>query len=188
MAVSFRQVLKKREQRKTIQLYNTSLLRNLLPAHVIKHFLSMDSVVSFYTCCLATVSCSSYEVILLLFSKCLYPAVCTHLTVAEYHPLSLLSPHSHLHTHTPPQDLYSNYHPEAGVLFASIPDFADYYEEGDSSHQGIECMRLLNEIFADFDELLTEARFKCIEKIKTIGSTYMVASGVNLTEVCKITG
>ena len=57
-------------------------------------------------------------------------------------------------------------------MFASIPGFAEYYEELDVNNQGIECMRLLNEIFADFDQLLTEERFHCIEKIKTIGSTY----------------
>lgn len=32
---------------------------------------------------------------------------------------------------------------------------------------------------ADFDELLDEPRFKCIEKIKTVGATYMAASGLN---------
>ncbi len=64
-------------------------------------------------------------------------------------------------------------------MFASIPDFSEFYEERDVNNQGIECMRLLNEIFADFDQLLTEDHFQCIEKVKTIGSTYMVASGVN---------
>lgn len=40
---------------------------------------------------------------------------------------------------------------------------------------------------ADFDELLDERRFTCIEKIKTIGSTYMAASGLNPTEkVCPV--
>lgn len=32
---------------------------------------------------------------------------------------------------------------------------------------------------ADFDELLDEPRFKSIEKIKTVGATYMAASGLN---------
>ena len=69
-------------------------------------------------------------------------------------------------------------------MFASISGFfADYYEELDVNRQGIECIRLLNEIVADFDQLLTEERFHCIEKIKTIGSTYMVASGVNQKKV-----
>lgn len=35
---------------------------------------------------------------------------------------------------------------------------------------------------ADFDELLDEPRFSCIEKIKTVGSTYMAASGLNPTQ------
>lgn len=33
----------------------------------------------------------------------------------------------------------------------------------------------------DFDELLLRDEFKCIEKIKTIGSTYMCASGLDET-------
>ena len=69
------------------------------------------------------------------------------------------------------------------MLFASIPGFAEYYEERESTQQGIECLRLLNEIFADFDKLLEEEKFRCIEKIKTIGSTYMVASGINSVKV-----
>ena len=39
------------------------------------------------------------------------------------------------------------------------------------------CFRLLNEIIADFDEILEEEKFKSIEKIKSTGSTYMAASG-----------
>lgn len=81
------------------------------------------------------------------------------------------------------QDLYSEYHLEVGVMFASIQGFAEFYTEQIENLQGIECMRFLNEIIADFDQLLMEERFQCIEKIKTIGSTYMVASGVN-QEVC----
>ena len=65
-------------------------------------------------------------------------------------------------------------------MFASIPSFSEYYEESNVNNQGIECMRLLNEIIADFDLLLTEERFRSIEKIKTIGSTYMVVSGANM--------
>lgn len=77
------------------------------------------------------------------------------------------------------QDLYYDHHPEAGVMFASIQGFSDFYTEQSINQQGIECMRFLNEIMADFDQLLMEERFACIEKVKTIGSTYMVASGVN---------
>lgn len=34
---------------------------------------------------------------------------------------------------------------------------------------------------ADFDELLAEPRFVSIEKIKTVGASYMAASGLNPT-------
>lgn len=64
-------------------------------------------------------------------------------------------------------------------MFASIQGFSEFYNEHSINQQGIECMRFLNEIVADFDQLLMEPRFCSIEKIKTIGSTYMVASGVN---------
>lgn len=48
----------------------------------------------------------------------------------------------------------------------------------DGSDQGLECLRLLNEIIADFDELLKEDRFRGIDKIKTVGSTYMAVVGL----------
>jgi len=32
---------------------------------------------------------------------------------------------------------------------------------------------------ADFDELLSEPKFGSIEKIKTVGASYMAASGLN---------
>jgi hypothetical protein len=41
----------------------------------------------------------------------------------------------------------------------------------------VECLRLLNEIIADFDEILEEDKFKAIEKIKSTGATYMAAAG-----------
>lgn len=50
--------------------------------------------------------------------------------------------------------------------------------ELDGNNQGMECLRLLNEIIADFDELLGEDRFSAIDKIKTVGSTYMAAVGL----------
>ena len=77
------------------------------------------------------------------------------------------------------QELYYKNHAEVGVMFASIQGFAEFYEEQTVNQQGIECMRFLNEIIADFDQLLMEERFRSIEKIKTVGSTYMVASGIN---------
>ncbi|KAL8562798.1 Adenylate cyclase type 6 [Nucella lapillus] len=66
----------------------------------------------------------------------------------------------------------------AGIMFSSITNFSEFYVELDANKQGVECLRLLNEIIADFDELLSEDRFSCVEKIKTIGQTYMAASGL----------
>ncbi|XP_067274124.1 adenylate cyclase type 8 isoform X3 [Pseudorasbora parva] len=77
------------------------------------------------------------------------------------------------------QELYSQSYDDVGVMFASIAGFNDYYEQKEINHEGVECLRLLNEIIADFDELLEESYFLDIEKIKTIGSCYMAASGLS---------
>ncbi|XP_069026312.1 adenylate cyclase type 8 isoform X1 [Embiotoca jacksoni] len=77
------------------------------------------------------------------------------------------------------EELYSQSYNAVGVMFASIPGFADFYSQTEMNNQGVECLRLLNEIIADFDELLGEDRFQDIEKIKTIGSTYMAVSGLS---------
>lgn len=39
------------------------------------------------------------------------------------------------------------------VMFASVPDFKEFYTECDINKEGLECLRLLNEIVADFDEV-----------------------------------
>ncbi|XP_023721061.1 Ca(2+)/calmodulin-responsive adenylate cyclase isoform X3 [Cryptotermes secundus] len=76
------------------------------------------------------------------------------------------------------QDLYHQSYTRVGVVFASITNYHEFYMELDGNNQGVECLRLLNEIIADFDELLGEERFKAIDKIKTVGSTYMAAVGL----------
>lgn len=45
-------------------------------------------------------------------------------------------------------------------MFASIPNFSEFYVELEANNEGVECLRLLNEIIADFDELLGEDRFR----------------------------
>lgn len=91
-------------------------------------------------------------------------------------------------------------------MFASIPNFQDFYSE--DIENGKACIRILNEIICelvvslvghvlgtllpnkstmkgrcffsgDFDALLEEPRFASIEKIKTVGATYMAAAGLN---------
>ncbi|XP_043642793.1 adenylate cyclase type 3 [Drosophila teissieri] len=76
-------------------------------------------------------------------------------------------------------DLYSQSYAEVGVLFASMPNFSDFYSEETVNNQGLECLRFLNEVISDFDALLELPQFQDIIKIKTIGSTYMAASGIN---------
>ncbi|XP_034568099.1 adenylate cyclase type 9-like [Notolabrus celidotus] len=72
---------------------------------------------------------------------------------------------------------YSKNHDNVGVIFASIVNFSEFYEE--SYEGGKECYRVLNELIGDFDELLRKPAFSNIEKIKTIGATYMAAAGLN---------
>ncbi|XP_061702714.1 adenylate cyclase type 9-like isoform X2 [Syngnathoides biaculeatus] len=72
---------------------------------------------------------------------------------------------------------YSKNHDNVGVIFASIVNFSEFYEE--SYEGGKECYRVLNELIGDFDELLRAPAFANIEKIKTIGATYMAAAGLN---------
>uniref|UniRef100_A0A914C0Z3 adenylate cyclase n=1 Tax=Acrobeloides nanus TaxID=290746 RepID=A0A914C0Z3_9BILA len=79
------------------------------------------------------------------------------------------------------EELYARDHENVCVMFASIPKFKDYWSEYEGSFQ-IECLRLLNEIICEFDKLLSKPKFSCIEKIKTIGSTYMAAAGLNENE------
>lgn len=62
-------------------------------------------------------------------------------------------------------------------MFASIPNFSEFYVELEANNEGVECLRLLNEIIADFDEILADEKFRYIEKIKSTGATYMAASG-----------
>ncbi|XP_059354292.1 adenylate cyclase type 8-like [Carassius carassius] len=110
------------QEMRDLREHNESLLHNILPAHVARHFLERNR-------------------------------------------------HD--------QELYSQSYDEVGVMFASIAGFNEYYEQKEINHEGVESLRLLNEIIADFDELLEESYFLDIEKIKTIGSCYMAASGLS---------
>lgn len=75
-------------------------------------------------------------------------------------------------------DLYHKSYDRIGVLFATISNFSDFYSEVQGNNHGLECLRLLNEIICDFDTILDDERFLAVDKIKTIGSTYMAAIGL----------
>jgi len=63
-----------------------------------------------------------------------------------------------------------------GVLFATIVNFHEFYEE--NYEGGLECIRVLHELVADFDKELS--KLADVEKIKTVyGTTFMAASGLN---------
>ena len=71
---------------------------------------------------------------------------------------------------------YSRNHECVGVVFASIINFGELRSgEGDEAS-----FRLLNRIVREYDSLLDRSQFSHVDKIKTIGSTYMAASGLNL--------
>uniref|UniRef100_A0A8C3M8J3 adenylate cyclase n=1 Tax=Chrysolophus pictus TaxID=9089 RepID=A0A8C3M8J3_CHRPC len=56
------------------------------------------------------------------------------------------------------EDLYHQSYDCVCVMFASIPDFKEFYTESDVNKEGLECLRLLNEIIADFDDLLSKPK------------------------------
>ena len=115
------------------------------------------------------------------------------------------------------QDLYHETYENICVMFASIPNFWDFYQQTTISKHGIECLRLLNEIIGEFDQvehilhemnqvehlssaqhishtfvllyvcfqLLSKPKYSSIDKIKTIGSTYMAAAGLQRSRNAK---
>lgn len=50
-------------------------------------------------------------------------------------------------------DLYHESYSCVAVMFASIPNYKEFYDETDVNKQGLECLRLLNEIICDFDKV-----------------------------------
>ncbi|XP_054165902.1 adenylate cyclase type 2-like [Oppia nitens] len=72
--------------------------------------------------------------------------------------------------------LYSESYDSCAVMFASIPNYSQFYSENYES--GLKCLQLLNEIILNFDQMLSHVNFQRVEKIKTIGSTYMAATGL----------
>lgn len=51
-------------------------------------------------------------------------------------------------------DLYHESYSCVAVMFASIPNYKEFYDETDVNKQGLECLRLLNEIICDFDKVV----------------------------------
>ncbi|XP_054617119.1 adenylate cyclase type 3-like [Dunckerocampus dactyliophorus] len=132
--------------------WNEALVANMLPEHVAKHFLGTKKRDEVY---------HTFN-----RNKCLWK-------FERYFNIE-----SNPNYFVTRQELYSQSYDEVGVMFASIPNFSDFYTEESINNGGIECLRILNEIISDFDSLLDRDEFRNITKIKTIGSTYMAAAGL----------
>ena len=63
------------------------------------------------------------------------------------------SPSEHLHVCLSFKSLYHESYDNVVVMFASIPDFKEFYVQSDANKDGLECLRLLNEIIAEFDKV-----------------------------------
>jgi class 3 adenylate cyclase len=87
---------------------------------------------------------------------------------------------AHVVEHVKAKKQYSHNYDCVGVLFVSLCNYAEFYEE--TFQGGRELIRVLNEISIDFDQLLDDPRYRNIEKIKSIGSTFMIASGLNVVD------
>lgn len=83
----------------------------------------------------------------------------------------------HVADHVKKMPKYSKNHKDVGVIFATIVNFNEFYDE--SYEGGREYLRVLNELVSDYEDLLDKPEFKDVEKIKTIMSSFMAASGLN---------
>ncbi|KAM6918729.1 adenylate cyclase type 1-like isoform 1-T1 [Xenentodon cancila] len=162
------QAEEERDGMEKVKLDNRRILFNLLPAHVAQHFLMSNPR--------NMVSHANRQAVRQTDQQVEKKAENTTSPEVIMGLLSIML--GFFIAFFPPQDLYYQSYAQVGVLFASIPNFNDFYIELDGNNMGVECLRLLNEIIADFDELMDKECYKDIEKIKTIGSTYMAAVGL----------
>jgi len=59
------------------------------------------------------------------------------------------------------QGLYHESYDNVVVMFASIPNFKEFYVQSHANNDGLECLRLLNEIIAEFDKVcLKQKKYK----------------------------
>ena len=84
---------------------------------------------------------------------------------------------NHVVTNVKEKKPYSRNYDCVGVLFVSLCNFGEFFEE--TYESGRELLRVLNEISVDFDRLYDEPKYKNLEKIKSIGPTFMIASGLS---------
>jgi adenylate cyclase 9 len=74
---------------------------------------------------------------------------------------------SHVMNHIKLKRQYSKNYDCVGVLFLSLCNFGEFFEE--TYEGGRNLLRVLNEISVDFDRLFDEPQYASVEKIKSIG-------------------
>ena len=57
------------------------------------------------------------------------------------------------------QELYYQSCDKVAVMFSHIVNFSDFYNELAANGEGRECLRFLNEIIVDFDEVKTAIHY-----------------------------
>ena len=82
-------------------------------------------------------------------------------------------------------DLYSQSYAEVGVLFASMPNFADFYSEESINNQGLECLRFLNEVISDFDAVSFSLLILFLSSFSIIFDKQIIRSmTINWQQIC----
>ncbi len=124
------EVHEQKEKVYEMRRWNEALVTNMLPEHVARHFLGSKKRDEVRNpACQSQIPCLT----------------------------QILSNSINFPMHTS-QELYSQSYDEIGVMFASIPNFSDFYTEESINNGGIECLRFLNEIISDFDSVSTSSR------------------------------
>lgn len=124
------------EDMEHLQAYNRKLLANILPVHVADYFLSRDKNMDVSV----PPGCQRQAQLISLFH---FVGSCLFVLLLFFW-----------------QEIYHEQCDRACVMFASIPNFSEFYVELEANNEGVECLRLLNEIIVDFDELLSQERFR----------------------------
>jgi hypothetical protein len=65
-------------------------------------------------------------------------------------------------------------------MFASIPNFKDFYQQSEANKNGIECIRVLNEIITEFDQV------SCIRVLNEIITEFDQVSCIRVLRKCDV--
>lgn len=66
-------------------------------------------------------------------------------------------------------------------MFASMPNFSDFYSEDAINNQGTECLRFLNEIISDFDDVRTFDLIACWNLWNAFNVVFVISQKLKLS-------